>query len=89
MSFVVYSLCAATSLVCFWLLVRRYRATSLPLLFWSSMAFLCFALGNLLLFVDKVIVPKGPDLLFYRTLVNLVGALLLLYCLIWNSTRDR
>ena len=89
MANVVYALCAATSLVCFGLLVRRYRATGFPLLLWSSFAFLCFTLGNALLFVDKVVTPEGPDLMLYRTLINLFGVVLLLYRLIWDTTRHR
>ena len=88
MAIIVYGLCAATSLVCFWLLVKRYRSTRFPLLLWSSVAFLCFTIGNAMLFVDRIVIPD-VDLIIYRTLVNLLGVVLLLYRLVWDSTRHR
>jgi hypothetical protein len=88
MAEVVYALCAGTSLLCFSLLVRAYRRNRSGLLLWSSIAFLCFALGNALLFVDLVVLPQ-VDLMIYRTLLNLLGAGLLLARLIRNAVNER
>jgi Family of unknown function (DUF5985) len=81
----VYLLCALTSVACMALLFRHYRRTRLRLLFWSSAAFLAFALANILLFVDLVIFPQY-DLLFVRQIITLGGVVLLLYGLIRTDT---
>jgi hypothetical protein len=88
MAELVYGLCAGTSLLCFVLLVRAYRRSRSSLLLWSSGAFLCFTLGNALLFVDLVIL-RQIDLMFYRTALNLIGAALLLTRLIRSSVNLR
>lgn len=87
MAEVVYALCAATSFLCFWMLLRAYRANRAPLLFWSSMAFLCFTGGNVLLFLDMIVFPT-VDLMLYRSLLNLLGVLILLPRLIRQSVKN-
>lgn len=77
----VYLLCALTSIACMALLFRRHRQARVPLLFWSSAAFLAFAIANVLLFVDLVIIPNH-DLLIWRQGITFAGVLLLLYGLI-------
>lgn len=79
---VVYVLCAATSGFCAYLLWRGYRQSGARLLFWSALCFIGFALNNLLLIVDQRVVP---DLLTWRLVPALVGVLLLLYGLIWET----
>ncbi len=81
MAFAVYILCAGTSLVCFGLLLRHYLRHRGSLLFFSALGFLCFAVANILLFVDLIVVPQN-DLRFWRNLAHLVGVVLLLYGLI-------
>ena len=81
MAEVVYVLCALTSVTCTVLLFRGYRRTRLALLFWSSAGFLAFALANILLFVDLVVLPDY-DLLIWRQAITLAGVILLLYGLI-------
>ena len=78
---VVYMLCALTSIACMALLFRAYRRTRLPALFWSSAAFLIFAISNIVLFVDLVLVPQH-DFSLFRQAITLVGVILLLYGLI-------
>jgi hypothetical protein len=78
---IVYILCALTSFACMVLLLRGYRRTGMLLLFWSGIAFLAFAISNILLFVDMVVVPER-DLMVWRSGANLVGVILLLYGLI-------
>lgn len=85
---IVYALCGATSLLCFWLLLARYWQTRIRLLLWSSITFLCFTAANLLLFVDKIIVPD-IDLRLYRSFLTLAGVLVLLYTLVTDSGRSR
>jgi len=75
---IVYLLCALTSAACTALLLRGYRRTRVPLLFWSSAGFLALAASNALLFVDLAIFPEY-DLSMYRQITTLTGVVLLLY----------
>jgi hypothetical protein len=84
----VYILCALTSSVCAALLLNSYRRTGLRLLFWSGACFVCLAIGNVLLFVDRIVLPH-VDLLFWRNSVVLIGLLLLVYGLIWDAERNQ
>jgi len=81
----VYLLCAATSLVCAGLLLRAWRAGRQRLLLWSAICFAALAANNVLLFVDRVILPTTVDLSAWRSLVAAVGLTVLLYGLIWDS----
>lgn len=80
----VYALCALTSVACAVLLLRRYRSSRTRLLFWASLCFLGFALNNIMLFVDLVLLPH-VDLFFWRTVPALIGVTLFIYGLIWES----
>jgi hypothetical protein len=82
MAEIVYLLCGITSLVCTFLLARAYRATRGRLLFWSMLCFAGLTASNVLLFIDLVIVPQGPDLLPWRTGLTLASVGALLYGLI-------
>jgi hypothetical protein len=80
----VYALCAITSVVCAVLLLRGYRSGRTRLLFWASLCFVGFAVNNILLFVDLILLPR-VDLFLWRTVPALVGVMLLIYGLIWES----
>jgi hypothetical protein len=84
MAKLVYLLCAATSLTCAGMLLRGYSRMRTPLLFWGSICFVCFALTNVLLFVDRVIFPEW-DLSMLRNSITLAGLILLLYGMIWET----
>jgi len=77
----VYLLCALTSLVCAVLLLRGYRASRTPLLFWSCLCFVGLAVNNVLLFVDLVIVPDY-NLRVLRAATALTSLVLLIYDLV-------
>lgn len=81
---VIYSLCTLTALVCAWLLLRAWRRSGYRLLLWSGLCFAGLTLNNLLLVVDKVVLP-AVDLSIWRTSVALVAMAVLLYGLIWES----
>ena len=83
MATTVYLLCVATSAACAVLLIREYRRSRVPLLLWSSVAFVGLALNNALVFADFVIVPD-IDLALLRVSVALASVALLLGALIWN-----
>jgi hypothetical protein len=74
----VYALCALTSIVCVVLLFRGYRASRTRLLFWSSLCFAGLAVNNLLLLLDRVIVPQ-VDLSLWRGGTALIALIVLLY----------
>ena len=80
----VYLLCAGTSLMCAWLLVRGYRRTRVRLLFWTATCFVGLSVNNALLFVDLVMVPD-IDLSVWRGLTALASLGLLLFGLIWEG----
>jgi len=85
MDALVYVLCAATSAGCAILLLRNYFRNRARLLFWSGLCFACFAISNILLFLDWIIFPDG-DLSVYRTTATFAGLALLLYGLIWETS---
>ena len=80
----VYALCALTSVVCAVLLLRGYWSSRTRLLFWASLCFMGFALNNVLLFVDLIVLPQ-VDLFYWRTVPALVGVMLFIYGLVWES----
>lgn len=84
MAELVYILCAATSLGCAFMLLRGYRKTPTKLLFWSCACFMSFALTNVLLFVDLVLIPE-VDMGLLRNSITLLGLLMLLYGMIWDT----
>ena len=81
---VVYVTCAVTSVLCAALLVRSYLASRVRLLLWSAMCFVGLAVNNILLVVDKKVVPD-IDLQLLRDASGLVAVSLLLFGLIWES----
>jgi hypothetical protein len=81
----VYILCALTSGICAVLLLRHYRRSKVPLVMWTGVCFVAFTVANVLLFVDRVIVP-AQDLSWWRLSASLFGAVVLLYELIRSNT---
>lgn len=82
---VIYALCALTSLLCAWLLLRGYWKNGYRLLLWSGLCFAGLSINNILLILDRVVFPDTIDLATWR-LVSALGALLpLLYGLIWEE----
>ena len=84
MATVVYFLCATTSVLCAALLLRSWQSSRVPLLMWSALGFTGLAVNNVLLFVDRVIVPDY-DLSVLRDASALVALGVLLFGLIWES----
>jgi hypothetical protein len=74
------------SIACAVLLLRGYRKSRSRLLLWSSLAFGAFAVNNLLLFVDTVVLP---DIDFHgwmwRNLLGAIAGSLLLFGFIWDQ----
>ena len=81
---VVYLLCALTSLACVVLLWRGWKRTGARLLFWSALCFVGLFLNNVLLIVDTRVLPQ-MDLALVRMIPALLGALALVYGLVWDT----
>jgi uncharacterized membrane protein len=81
---IIYFLCAAAAFICAILLLRAYLRSRYRLLLWSGLCFAGLTLNNLILVLDKVVLPDG-DLSIWRTSVALVAMAVLLYGLIWDA----
>lgn len=81
---VVYLLCALTSLTCVVLLWRGWKRSGARLLFWSALCFVGLFLNNVLLIVDTRVLPQ-MDLALVRMIPALLGALALVYGLVWDT----
>lgn len=84
MAALIYSLCAITALVCSVLLLQAYHRTNNRLLLWSGLCFAGLTLNNLLLVLDKIVLP-AVDLSILRTSVALLAMIVLLYGLVWSA----
>ena len=80
----VYILCAIASSLCAVLLLRGYRSTRTRLLFWASLCFVFLAINNLLLYTDLVLLTH-INLFWYRNTAAMIGMLVLLFGLVWES----
>jgi hypothetical protein len=79
-----YLLGALTSLLCSILLLRGYFRGRSRLLLWSGLCFAGFAISNIGIFIDLVLLPQ-VDLYAARLTVTSISLCLLLYGLIWES----
>lgn len=80
----IYLMCAATALACAVLVLRSYRSTRFRLLFWCGLCFAGMFLANVLLIVDRLVVPE-TDLSTVRLSAGLLALLPLLYGLVWED----
>lgn len=85
MAALTYFLCALTCLAAFVLLLRSWFATRYRLLFWSALCFAALSVNNILLVVDKLVLPTQVDLTTPRLLAALAGVALLLFGLVWEE----
>lgn len=84
MAAIAYVLCALTAALCAILLLHAYRRTRYPLLLWSGLCFVGLLGNNVLLVVDKLVLPDA-DLSLARAVVTLAAMMVLLYGLIWKA----
>ena len=80
----IYTLCMLTSIMCAFLLFRTYRKRHITLLLWCGLFFAIQALSDVVLIVDKLIVPE-TDLSLYRYGIALIAVGFLLYGLIMRT----
>ena len=86
MAATIYLLCAATCLVCALLLLRGWLQTRGGLLLWSGLCFVGLTASNVLLVLDRIVWPEPEvDFTTARLALALVGILLLVFGLIWES----
>lgn len=85
MAALIYSLCALTSITCLVLLWRSWRASGARLLFWSALCFGALSVNNVLLVVDRVVLPTEVDLYLWRLGWAFAAVLLLLFGLVWED----
>ncbi len=84
MAGVIYGSCALTALLCAGLLLRAYQRSHYRLLLWSGLCFIGLTLNNLLVVLEKLLLPI-IDLSTPRLVVALLAMLVLLYGLIWDA----
>lgn len=84
MAATIYGLCAFTALLCTVLLLQGYRRSGYRLLLWSGFCFAGLTINNLLLVIDKLLLPD-VDLSIWRSSVALLAMAVLLYGLIWRT----
>ena len=86
MASVIYILCALTSAACALMLLRGYARSRARFLLWSSLCFVALFINNLMLMIDRVVVPGRvvfpPE---WRSAVALVGLSLLVFGLVWDA----
>lgn len=80
----IYVLCLMASAGCAGLLGRAYARSRTRLLLWTAIAFCFFALNNLLLAVDMLILQADADLWLWRQAAAGAGLGVLLYGFIWE-----
>jgi hypothetical protein len=73
---------------CAVLLLRSYRRNRARLAFWGSLFFICFALSNIVLFIDLGLLPPEIDLSPYRDALTLAGLVALIFGLIKEGDRS-
>jgi hypothetical protein len=82
----VYLLCLLASLICTSLLIRAWHRSRSRLLLWTAMGFGFFALNNLALAADMLLVPD-MSLWAFRFVPAFIGVTVLLYGFVWETGR--
>jgi hypothetical protein len=80
----IYTLCMLTALACAVMLFQAWFRSRYRLLLWSGLCFAGLTLNNLLLVLDKLVLPE-VDLSLWRTSLALLAMAVLLYGLIWEA----
>ena len=83
MATLIYLLCLLASVGCATLLGRAFLRSRLPLLVWTAVSFCFFALNNLILVVDMLVVPT-VDLWAWRQGAAATGLTVLIVGFVWE-----
>lgn len=82
----IYLLCALTALLCAVLLLRAYARSRYRLLLWSGLCFAGLTVNNIILVLDKVVLPEPEiDFSLARSLAALLAMAVLIYGLIFDE----
>lgn len=79
----IYGLCLAASVSCAALLGRAYLRSHTRLLLWTAVSFCFFALNNLALVADMLVVPQ-VDLWIWRQAAAGAGLGVLIFGFVWE-----
>lgn len=79
----IYGLCLLASATCAGLLGRAYLRTRTRLLLWTAVSFCFFALNNLVLAIDMIVLPDS-DLWVWRQAAAGAGLAVLLFGFVWE-----
>ncbi len=79
----IYALCLLASASCAALLGRAYLLSRTRLLLYTAIGFSFFALNNLVLFVDMLVLPQA-DLWVWRQAAAGAGLGVLLFGFVWE-----
>lgn len=82
---IIYGLCALTAGMCAYLLLKAYRTNGYSLTLWGGLCFSGLTLSNVLLIVDKLMLPIEQDLAPLRYTVTLIAMMILIYGLIFDT----
>jgi hypothetical protein len=86
MASLVYIVCALTSAACAAMLLRGFLRSRARFLLWSCLCFAALFLNNLMLMIDRVVVPERTVFAVeWRSAVALAGLSLLIYGLVWDA----
>lgn len=80
----IYVLCALTAALCAYLLFRGFERSRARLLLWGGICFLGLAINNLMLVVDRVLLPDA-DLSIARLIPAVLGICALVVGLIGEN----
>lgn len=78
--------CALTYIGCAVLLLKNYFQSRAKLAFWGCVFFVCYALNNIVLFIDLDLLPS-VDLSPYRDALSLIGLVAMIFGLIKEGDR--
>ena len=84
MATLIYGLCALTALLCTCLLLQAYVRGRYKLLLWGGLCFAALSINNIILVIDKLVLPQA-DLSMWRLATALAAILILLHGLIWDA----
>jgi hypothetical protein len=84
MAALIYSLCALVAALCTFLLLRAWTQSRYRLLLWTGLCFAGLTTTNVLLFLDKVVLPT-VDLTPARMICTVAAMAVLLYGLVWDA----
>ncbi|HEY9792361.1 MAG TPA: DUF5985 family protein [Candidatus Obscuribacterales bacterium] len=85
---VMIGLCIVVSTVCAIMLLRGFAQRRIKLLFLVGMCFVGFAIENVLLFLDLIVLPKGVDISALRFVAALAGMVCLSFGLFEKVTEQ-